>query len=153
MLKIYNIKDKIQYIREIAILTQKEWGEKNISKEQFEIRVNKNIERIKSSLNNPYYCKLILLNDDVVVGFISIFEHDGDEMGDLGSWYATMFVKEEFRENGYSKILTHALLDEARTRGCYKLYLKSDSANYYEKFGAKYVEDLSNGEKLYYIEL
>ena len=153
MLKIYNIKDKIQYIREIAILTQKEWGEKNISKEQFEIRVNKNIERIKSSLNNPYYCKLILLNDDVLVGFISIFEHDGDKMVDLGPWYATMFVKEEFRGNGYSKILNDAILDEARKRGFSKLYLKSDLVNYYEKFGAKYAEDLSNGEKLYYIEL
>lgn len=34
-----------------------------------------------------------------------------------------------------------------------RLYLKSDLINYYEKFGAKYIEDLSNGEKLYYIEL
>ena len=73
MLKIYNIKDKIQYVREIAVLTQKEWGEKNISKEQFEIRVDKNVERIKSSLDNPFYCKLILLNDEVLVIFISIF--------------------------------------------------------------------------------
>ena len=74
-------------------------------------------------------------------------------MVDLGPWYATMFVKEEFRGNGYSKILNDAILDEARKRGFSKLYLKSDLVNYYEKFGAKYVENLSNGEKLYYIEL
>ena len=33
-----------------------------------------------------------------------------------------------------------------------KLYLKTDLENYYEKFGAKYLYDLNNGEKLYCIE-
>ena len=153
MLKIYNIKDKLQYIREVAVLTQKEWGEKNVSEEQFEIRVNRCVERIKAQLGNPYYCKLILLDDDVLVGFISIFEHDGDERLDLKPWYATMFVKKEFRGNGYSRVLNDAILDEARKRGFSVLYLKSDLVNYYEKFGARYVEDLSNGERLYCIEL
>lgn len=153
MLKIYNIKDKPQYIREVAILTQKEWGKKNLSEEEFKIRVNNSIERINNHLDNPYYCKLILVDDDVLVGFISIFEHDGDEKLDLKPWYATMFVKEEFRGNGYSRILNDAILAEARKRGFSKLYLKSDLINYYEKFGAKYIEDLSNGEKLYYIEV
>ena len=153
MLKIYNIKDKLQYIREVAVLTQKEWGEKNVSEEQFEIRVNRCVERIKAQLGNPYYCKLILLDDDVLVGFISIFEHDGDERLDLKPWYATMFVKKEFRGNGYSRVLNDAILDEARKRGFSVLYLKSDLVNYYEKFGARYVEDLGNGEKLYCIEL
>ena len=153
MFKIYNIKDKLQYIREVAVLTQKEWGEKNVSEEQFEIRVNRCVERIKAQLGNPYYCKLILLDDDVLVGFISIFEHDGDERLDLKPWYATMFVKKEFRGNGYSRVLNDAILDEARKRGFSVLYLKSDLVNYYEKFGARYVEDLCSGERLYCIEL
>ena len=153
MFKIYNIKDKLQYIREVAVLTQKEWGEKNVSEEQFEIRVNRCVERIKAQLGNPYYCKLILLDDDVLVGFISIFERDGDERLDLKPWYATMFVKKEFRGNGYSRVLNDAILDEARKRGFSALYLKSDLVNYYEKFGARYVEDLCSGERLYCIEL
>lgn len=153
MLHIYNIKDKPEYTEEVAMLTQKEWGDKNLSEDEFRIRVNKKINKIYSLLDNPYYCKLILLDDDVLVGFISIFESDGDERLDLKPWYATMFVKEEFRGNGYSKILNDAILDEARKRGFSKLYLKSDLVNYYEKFGAKYIEDLNNGEKLYYIEL
>lgn len=32
MLKIYNIKYKQEYIKEVAILTQKEWGKKNLFK-------------------------------------------------------------------------------------------------------------------------
>ena len=153
MLHIYNIKDKPKYIDEVATLTQKEWGEKNLSEDEFKIRINKKINKIHSLLDNPYYCKLILLDGDVLVGFISIFEHDGDERLDLRPWYATMFVKEEFRGNGYSRILNNAILDEAKNRGFSAIYLKTDLVNYYEKFGARYVEALSNGERLYCIEL
>ena len=35
MLKIYNIKDKQEYIKEVAELTQKEWGTKTNSVEEF----------------------------------------------------------------------------------------------------------------------
>lgn len=153
MLKIYNIKDKLEYLKEVAILTQKEWGQKSLSKAEFEVKINKKIDKIISNLENPNYCKLILLDDDILIGFISIFEHDGDEKLDLSPWYATMFVKEEFRGKGYSKLLNDAILSEAKKRGFSKLYLKTDLVNYYEKFGAYYIEDLSNGEKLYCFEL
>lgn len=153
MIEIFNIKEKPEYIEEVAFLTQKEWGKHNLAEEEFDAKVIASIERIKSNLENAYYCKLVLVDDDVLVGFISIFEHDGDERLDLKPWYATMYVKKEFRGKGYSKLLNNAILDEARKRGFSKLYLKSDLVNYYEKFGAKYIEDLNNGEKLYYIEI
>ena len=49
--------------------------------------------------------------------------------------------------------LNNAILEEAKRRGLQRLYLKTDLENYYEKFGAKYIENLSNGEKLYCIEV
>lgn len=153
MLEIYNLKDKIQYIKEVAILTQLEWGQKNLSAEEFELKVEKKIDKIKKSFYNPSYCKLILLDDDTLIGFISIFPTDGNERLDLTPWYATMFVKKEFRGLGYSKILNNAILEEAKKRGFYKLYLKTDLDNYYEKFGAHYLEHLTNGEKLYYFDI
>lgn len=153
MLKIYNIKDKLEYIKEIAILTQEEWGNKSLSIDEFDNKVNKKIEKIKSNLDNKLYCKLILLDDDKLVGFISMFPYDGEERKELTPWYATMYVKKEYRKNGYSKILNDAILKEAKNRGFSKIYLKSELKNYYEKFGAKYIDTLNNGEKLYYIEL
>ena len=153
MLRIYNIMEKQEYLKEVAELTQKEWGKKVLSEEEFNTKVNKKIEKIIQNFDNPLYCKLILLDDDRLVGFISIFPHDGDERKDLSPWYATMFVKEEYRGNGYSKILNNAILSEARKRGFRKLYLKTDLVNYYEKFGAVYLDELRNGEKLYCIEV
>lgn len=153
MLKIYNIKDKQEYLKEVAILTQNEWGKSNLTKQEYEVKINKKIEKIKKFFDNKYYCKLILLKEDELIGFISIFPTDGDERKDLTPWYATMYVKDKFRGKGYSKILNKAILEEAKKRKIKRLYLKTDLENYYEKFGAIYMEKLSNGEKLYYIDL
>ena len=64
-----------------------------------------------------------------------------------------MYVKEKYRNKGYSKILNNAILKKAKELGYKKVYLKTDLNNYYEKFGARYIENLSNGEKLYCIDL
>ncbi len=153
MLKIYNIKEKQEFLREVAELTQKEWGSKTNSKEEFEEKINKKISKIINNFNNPLYCKLVLLDNDILIGFISIFPTDGDERKDLSPWYATMYVKEEFRGKEYSKILNNAILEEAKSRGFEKLYLKTDLINYYEKFGAIFLGTLNNGEKLYYFSI
>lgn len=153
MLKLYNLKDKQEYLKEVAILTQNEWGSKCLTNKDFEIKINKKIEKIKNNFNNPLYCKLILLDGLTLIGFISIFEHDGNERRDLSPWYATMFVKKDFRKKGYSKILNDAILKEAQKRGFKKIYLKTNLINYYEKFGAHYIETLKSGEKLYFFEI
>ena len=153
MLKIYNLKDKQRYIKEIAILTQNEWGQRGLSDEQFRHKIESRISNMKSKLNNREYCKLILLDDDNLAGFISIFPEDCDERQDLSPWYATMFVKEEYRGKGYSRILNDAIIGEARKRNINRLYLKTDLEGYYEKFGAIYMETLISGEKLYYIDI
>ena len=113
-MEIYNLKDKQSYIKEVAILTQCEWGQKCLSDEEFQLKVEKKINKIRDNFDNPKYCKLILLDDEILVGFISIFPTDGDERLDLSPWYATMLVKEEFRGKGYSRLLNSAILQEAK---------------------------------------
>lgn len=153
MLKIYNIKDKPEYIEEVAILTQNEWGSKTSTDEEYKAKISKKINKILSLLDNTSYCKLILLEDTTLIGFISIFPEDGDDRKDLTPWYATMFVKKEFRGKGYSKILNDAILKEAKSRGFEKIYLKTDLVNYYEKFGATFLDRLNEEENLYYFDL
>jgi len=153
MLKIYNIKEKLEYLEEVVILTRLEWGEKAESKEVFNNKVQTKIKSIINELDNLYFAILILLDDDNLVGFISLFENDSIERLDLKPWYATMYVKKEYRGNGYSRILNDAILKEAKIRGFNKVYLKTDLVNYYEKFGAIYLGDLKNKEKLYYIDI
>ena len=153
MLKIYNIEEKQEYLEEVASLTQKEWGKQNLSKKQFCEKIKKKIEKKKKLFKNRYYCKLVLLDNDKLVGFISIFPTDGEEKKELSPWYSTMYVKKEYRKKGYSKILNDAILKEAKNRKIKRIYLKTSLDNYYEKFGAKYIGRLENNEKLYYIDI
>ena len=46
MLKIYNIKDKPEYIEEVAILTQNEWGSKTNTDEEYKAKISKKINKL-----------------------------------------------------------------------------------------------------------
>ena len=150
-MKIYNIKDKIEYLDEVAKLEYDEWADDKENNKQGRIKNKK--EKILNMLSDKVFCKLILIKKNILIGFVSIFPYDCEEEKELSPWYATMYVKKEFRGYGYSKILNDAILDEARSRGLNVLYLKTNLNNYYEKFGACYIKDLSNNEKLYKFEL
>lgn len=152
-MKVYNIREKMNYLPEIITLSHNEWSDKKFNNEQMNQYIENKMIKIKEMLDRKDYCKLILLDNEELIGFISIFPTDGEDMKWLTPWYSTMYVKEKYRNKGYSKILNQAIIKEAKMRGFEKLYLKSNLNNYYEKFGAIYMKDLKRGEKLYYIKL
>lgn len=98
------------------------------------------------------FCKLILIEKNELIGFISIFPRDCEEEKELTPWYATMYVKKEYRKHGYSRILNKEILKEAKNRGFSTIYLKTDLKNYYDKFGAIFIKELKTGELLYKFE-
>mgnify|MGYP000178217169 FL=1 len=149
-MKIKNIMDDIKHLEEYAKICQVTW-EKKKTDEELKTYIKEKVKRILEE--DKVISILGLLDNDKLIGFISLFKYDGDEMKNLTPWYATMYVKKEYRNKGYSKILNDAILNEVRKKGFDRIYLKSNLVNYYEKFGAKYIKTLSNKEKLYYIDL
>ena len=149
-MKIKNIMDEIKHLEEYAKICQVTWGKKKTD-EELKTYIKGKVKRILEE--DKVISILGLLDNDKLIGFISLFKYDGDEMKNLTPWYATMYVKKEYRNKGYSKILNDAILNEAKKKGFDRIYLKSNLVNYYEKFGAKYIKTLSNKEKLYYIDL
>jgi len=146
-MKIYNLKEKIEYLEEVAILEHNEWATR--PKENFENRIKSKCIKIQKSLEKKDFCRLILLKNNELIGFISIFSHDCEEFSNLSPWYSTMFVKKNYRGKGYSKILNDAILKEARNRNYKEIYLKTELENYYEKFGAIHIKHINSKEKLY----
>lgn len=151
-MEIINIKNNINYLREYFSLCSLEWNSPK-TKDQLDLYVDGKINKVLSNNYDKLISVLGLINNNELIGFISLFKYDGDERTDLTPWYATMYVKDEYRGKGYSKLLNDAILNEAKNLGYDKVYLKSDLINYYEKFGAKYIEKLNNDENLYFIEL
>jgi len=149
---IINIKNNLNYLREYFSLCSLEWGSTK-TKEELDLYVDEKINKVLSNDYDKLISVLGLINNNKLIGFISLFKYDGDEKTYLTPWYATMYVKKEYRGKGYSKVLNEAILKEAKNLGYNKVYLKSDLINYYEKFGAKYIKKLNNGENLYFIEL
>lgn len=150
-MKVYNMKDKLEYLDEVAMLEYDEWASNK--EENKKVRLEKKKEKICGLFSHESFCKLILIDDNKLIGFISLFPSDCEEEKDLTPWYATMYVKKEYRNKGYSKILNDAILKEAKKRGFETIYLKTDLVNYYEKFGAIFIKKLKSKESLYKFEL
>lgn len=149
-MKIVNVKGNSEYLSEYIELCSYEWGSKK-SKLEMQQYVEKRKKRILS--DDKVISILGLVDSNNLIGFISLFKYDGENRKDLTQWYATMYVKKEYRNMGYSKLLNDAILKEAIKLGYKKVYLKTELDNYYEKFGAKYTGKLNESEKLYYFEL
>ncbi len=148
-MEIIDIKKNPYYLKEYITLCNLEWG-KEKTKEEMEKYVIDKERRILTE--DKVISVLGLIDENELLGFISLFKYENEYM-DLEPWYATMFVKKEYRNKGYSRILNDAILNEAKNLGYDTVYLKTELENYYEKFGAKYIKNLDNGEKLYYIKL
>lgn len=150
-MQIYNLQSKLEYLDEVAKLEYEEWASNK--EENKQIRIERKKEKICNMFSNRSFCKLILINNNKLIGFISLFPSDCDEEKELTPWYATMYVKKEYRNHGYSKILNDAILSEARNREFKRVYLKTNLKNYYEKFGAIFIKKLKTDESLYKFEL
>lgn len=150
-MEIYNLQNKLEYLDEVAKLEYEEWA--NNKEENKQTRIEMKKEKICNMFSDKSFCKLILVNNEELIGFISLFPNDCQEEKNLTPWYATMYVKKEYRKKGYSRILNEAILDEARNRKFKTVYLKTNLKNYYEKFGAIFIKRLKSNESLYKFEL
>lgn len=146
-MRIVNVLNDDNFLREYISACYYEWSSREKSLDEY---MEYKLDKIKNSDNVIFVLGLV---DKELIGFISLFKNDCSERLDLSPWYATMFVKEKYRFNGYSKILNDALLKKARGLNYDRVYLKSNLINYYEKFGAKVIGELDNGERLFYIDL
>ena len=148
IMKIINITNNTKYLKKYIALCYLEWSEKEKELTEY---IDYKLRKLK--IENNIILILGLVDHNKLVGFISLLKKDGDCEVKLTPWYATMYVKKEYRGRGYSRILNDALLEKSKKLGYTKVYLKSNLINYYEKFGAIYIKKLENGESLYYIDL
>ena len=150
MPKIYDLKDKKEYLKEVATLEYNEWA--NNKEEDYQARIERKIAKINSLFSEKNFVKLILLNSEELIGFVSMFPNDCEEYKELTPWYATIYIKKNYRNKGYSKVLTKAILEKAKTMNIKQLYLKTKLKGYYEKLGAKYYKNLNEEENIYYFD-
>lgn len=97
-MEIVSIKNNEKYLKEYIRLCSLEWGS-NKSKQDLDYQLN------KITNDDKVILVLGLIDNNELLGFISLFKYDGEERKDLTPWYAPMYVKKEHRKKGYSKLL------------------------------------------------
>lgn len=123
-MNIISIKENQNFLEEYIKLCSLEWGNLK-SKEELNVKVKTKVDEIILEKEDKLISVLGLIDYDKPVGFISLFKYDGEERKDLTPWYATMYIKKEFRGKRYSEILNAAILKQATILGYDKVYLKS----------------------------
>lgn len=84
-MEIYNLKNKLEYLDEVAKLEYEEWAQNKENNR--DTRIERKKEKIKNMFFYKSFCKLILIDKDKLIGFISIFPSDCEEEESLTPWY------------------------------------------------------------------
>ena len=87
-----------------------------------------------------------LIINDILIGMYEINEKDNIENKKYTPYLANVYIKEEYRNNGYSKFLIEDAKEKARKLGYKELYLHSRIENYYEKFDFKFIEEVETNQ-------
>ena len=123
-MKIVNLKDYPEYIEEVSYYLYKQWQEPNdwLSLEDT-IKRTKNIFKAKKWIPTM----LIALEDNIFVWTVSLWISDISERQDLFPFLASLFVKEEYRNQWVWRKLVQVIEQVAKQNGWDKLYLYDDS--------------------------
>jgi len=83
----------------------------------------------------------VALEGDRVAGTVGLWRCDLISRQDLFPWLAALYVDESYRGRGLSGELQQTVIAECQRRGYPDLYLYSECAEYYERFGWRYIGD------------
>ena len=83
----------------------------------------------------------VALEGECVVGTVGLWRCDLISRQDLFPWLAALYVDKGYRGKGLSGQLQQTVIAECRLRGYPALYLYSECADYYERFGWQYKGD------------
>lgn len=131
-MKIVKLEKDSIYFAEVLNIFYSWWG----------VIKNKSLSEIRNDYDSYGESNLpviyILLDNDNLIGMYEINEYD-DVYTSLTPFLANVYIKEEYRGNGYSK----KLIEDAKSRYDV-LYLHSRINNYYEKFGFIYLGEFAS---------
>ena len=101
------------------------------------------LERMKAYLSGETeYGWYICLYEDRIIGGLGVVENDFHERKDLTPNVCAVYVDEDFRGQGLAGFLLQNVCDDMAALGCDTLYLLTDHAGFYEKYGWEYMFDV-----------
>ncbi len=148
--KIINIKDVPEKIQESIDYYYRKWGNNNYP---FFHDAMIHSSLTPESLPRFY----MLLRNEAITGCCALVTNDLISRHDLYPWLAGLFVEKKERGKGLGNFMMQYLEKEVARMNFANVYLTTDHAGYYEKYGWKRIEDgydiRGNASRIYTKEL
>ena len=105
-------------------------------------------EHILRSINNwvftDWETMFVAIADGKIVGLASIMKTDYYPLPKIYPWISSVFVTEEYRGHRISEKLIDFANDYAKENGFKRTYIPSEHIGLYEKYGYRYLKDITN---------
>jgi predicted N-acetyltransferase YhbS len=101
---------------------------------------------------NSIPLSLVALRAGRPVGTVNLVESDNEERPDLTPWLAALLVTPAARGQGVGSALVRSLVAEAARLGVRRLYLGTDTPEYYVRLGAQVFEESADAYRIMSID-
>jgi predicted acetyltransferase len=136
-MEIIKITKKNRYYQEIINIYYNWWLK---SKKLSLIDIDNMFKDILDNNELPFIYALII--NDTLIGTYQINQKDDIDEKEYEPYLANVFIKEQYRNRGFSRVLIEDSIKKTKELGYKTLYLHSRLENYYEKFGFKFLEEV-----------
>jgi predicted N-acetyltransferase YhbS len=135
-MKIEKLYDYIEMAEAVAKFLYDEF----VSKSRSPFTFNDVLEFMKKTNSDRLPITYVAIEHNECVGTVSLFENDLSTRMDLSPWLASLVVRYDCRKRGVGEKLIEYALNEAKSFGYKKLYLKTEKhGSFYSKRGWNYI--------------
>ena len=131
-MQVISIRKDPKYKDKAIAYFQKSWP--SVLPVMYEDSINHSINA-KNSLPQWY----LLEKGEEIIGCAGLITNDFISRGDLYPWLCALFIEENQRGNGYSKLLINRIKEDTKSFGFDFLNLCTEHIGYYEKYGFEYI--------------
>ncbi|BDE10579.1 N-acetyltransferase [Lactococcus cremoris] len=83
----------------------------------------------------------LIVDEGKIIAGCGLISNDFISRMDLYPWLCALYVEEEFRQQGFARLLIEVVKEECKTFSFKKLYLATDFIDFYEQFDFHYLAD------------
>ncbi len=131
MPEIVNLRDRPEYLEQLAQWHQQEWSHLNPG-ESLAQRILRMQHYLSDHLIPSMY---IALNGDKLLGSAAIVEHDMDNHTELSPWLASVFVNPHHRRQGIGTALVKYVTQLAGNKFDLLFLFTPDQSHFYRRLG------------------
>lgn len=84
------------------------------------------------------------MQDDEIIGYCTFLQTDYYPENRYWPWISSIFVDEKYRGQGVCGMLIDAAVGYARSCGFKTVYIPSDMTGFYERYGFRKIDELTN---------